>query len=84
MTAHGVDARALGLALGTLWGLAVALLAVVSRTGWGAEWRDLLAEVYLGYDETTKGATVGAVWGFVDGFVGGVVLGGLYNRFAQK
>ena len=76
-----VNPRALGLAIGTLWAIGVALLAIVSRTGWGERWRELLSDAYLGYNETATGALTGAAWGFVDGLVGGVALGWLYNYF---
>lgn len=78
-----LDSRALGLAAGTVWAAAVAVLALVSRTGWGAEWRELLAEVYLGYDESLTGVLVGAAWAFLDAFIGGIALGKAYNRFAN-
>ncbi|MGM0604280.1 MAG: bacteriophage holin [Halobacteriota archaeon] len=76
-----LDSKALGLALGTLWAALVVLLAFTSRSGWGEEWRALLADVYLGYDETNTGAAIGAVWAFLDAFAIGTLLGWLYNRF---
>ena len=84
MSSNGVDARALGLAVGTLWGVAVVLLGLASRTGWGEEWRNLLADVYIGYDGTPTGLAIGAAWGFVDGLVGGFALGRLYDRFSRR
>jgi hypothetical protein len=80
----GVNARALGLAAGTLWGIAVVLLAIVSRTGWGEQWRVLLEDAYIGYDETITGSLIGAGWGFADGAIAGIALGWLYNRFDDR
>lgn len=76
-----VDPLALGLAAGVLWAFVVAALGLTSRFGWGDGWRDLLADLYLGYEESTA---VGTAWGLVDGFLGGYLLGWLYNRFARR
>jgi hypothetical protein len=76
-----VDGVALGRAMGLLWAGAVVVLGLVARRGWGDEWRDLLADVYLGYDSTARGLVIGAVWAFVDGFVGASLLAWLYNWF---
>ncbi|MFB6178528.1 MAG: bacteriophage holin [Halorientalis sp.] len=77
----GVNARALALAVGVLWAGAVTVLGITSRIGWGDRWRSLLADVYVGYDETITGTLIGAVWAFVDGFTGGYLLAWLYNKF---
>ncbi len=78
---HAVNERALGLALGTVWAIVVAALVPLSRIGWGEAWRELLADVYVGYDDTARGTFVGISWGFLDGLVLGTALGWLYNRF---
>ena len=75
-----LDPFALGLAIGLLWAIAVAFLGIVSRFGWGEGWRDLLSDLYLGYEEH---AAVGVAWGLLDGFVGGYLLGWLYNAFRR-
>ncbi len=80
-----LNVRALALAGGVVWGLAILLL-----TYWflirGYEGHTLaqLSKVYLGYSVTWYGAFVGLVWGFVDGFVGGALLAWLYNKFAGQ
>jgi len=80
-----LNVRALGLAGGIVWGLAIFLL-----TYWflilGYEGKTLarLSNVYLGYSVTWYGAFVGLVWGFVNGFIGGALLAWLYNKFAGK
>ncbi|MFT4946820.1 MAG: hypothetical protein ACI8TL_001057 [Natronomonas sp.] len=78
------DARALGKAMGLLWAGAVVVLGVTARRGWGDEWRDLLADVYLGYDSTIKGLVVGSLWAFADAFVGAYTLAWLYNRIRMS
>lgn len=79
--AHGVDRAALARAAGVLWAGVVLGLGLTARIGWGDEWRDLLADLYVGYDSTDRGLVVGALWAFADGFVGAYLLAGLYNRF---
>ena len=80
-----LNVRALGLAGGIVWGLAIFLL-----TYWflifGYEGVTLarLSNVYLGYSVTWYGAFVGLIWGFVDGFIGGALLAWLYNKFAGQ
>ncbi|WIV68326.1 bacteriophage holin [Natrialbaceae archaeon AArc-T1-2] len=76
-----VDPFALGLAAGVLWAVAMAVLGLTSRFGWGDGWRELFADLYIGYEEST---TIGTAWGFVDGFAAGYILGWLYNLFARR
>ena len=78
-----LDKKALGLALGLLWGggLLVATLWVLFADG--GEHLILLRKFYLGYAISFPGAVIGFVWGFVDGFVGGWLFACLYNRFAK-
>ena len=78
-----VDGTAFGMAMGTLWAGAVVFLGLTARLGWGEKWRDLLADVYIGYNSTSRGLAVGAGWAFVDGFVGAYLLAWLYNRFRR-
>jgi hypothetical protein len=75
-----VAARAPGKAIGLLWAGAVVILGVTVRQGWGDEWRNLLSDVYLGYDSTINGLVVGSHWAFAEAFVGGYTLAWLYNR----
>ncbi|WP_331235616.1 bacteriophage holin [Natronorarus salvus] len=78
---HAVNARALGMTLGTVWAIVVAVLVPLLRIGWRGEWRELLANAYIGYDDTATGTLVGMVWPFVDGLVLGTALGRSYDRF---
>jgi len=78
-----VDGTALGKAMGVLWAGAVVVLGLTARAGWGDEWRDLLSDVYLGYDSTSSGLAIGALWAFADAYVGAVLLARLYNGFRR-
>ncbi|MEF8807917.1 bacteriophage holin [Natronomonas sp.] len=79
-----VDGKALGKAMGLLWAGAVVVLGLTACRGWGEEWRDLLSDVYLGYDSTRQGLVVGAGWAFADAFVGAYLLAWLYNLFQRS
>ena len=74
--------RALGMAVGIVWGLSV-LVATLWML-WFAQpsptW-PTLKSLYPGYDVTYMGAFVGLIWGFVDGFIAGALIAWLYNKF---
>jgi fructose-specific phosphotransferase system IIC component len=73
--------RALGLAVGIVWGLGV-LVATLWLIWFGqVTGVPLMKKFYLGYDETYLGALVGFIWGFIDGFVAGALIAWLYNKF---
>lgn len=78
-----LDARALGLAGGFLWGLCVFLCTFWVIWRGGGEHLYLLRQMYIGYTVSVGGAFLGLVYGFVDGFIGGWLLAWLYNRFAR-
>ncbi len=72
--------RALGLALGLVWGLAIMFgtwwLLIFSYRG---EIISRLSQFYIGYSFTWGGAVIGFLWGFVDGFIGGFLIAWIYN-----
>lgn len=80
-----LNAKALGLALGILWGLSVFLatawIIVIGSAG------DTLAKLgafYIGYEVSWTGAAIGLAYGFVDGLIGGLLLAWIYNAFLPK
>ncbi|MGB6364388.1 MAG: bacteriophage holin [Thermoanaerobaculia bacterium] len=77
-----LDKKALGLAMGILWGLAVLVMTVWAMFVGGGEHLILLGKFYLGYGVSPAGALIGLIWGFIDGFIGGWVLAWLYNKLA--
>jgi len=80
-----LNVRALGLAGGIVWGLAIFLLTYwFLLFGYGGTMLAKLSNVYLGYSVTWYGAFVGLIWGFIDGFIGCAVLAWLYNKFAGQ
>lgn len=78
-----IDVHALGLAGGTVWGLAVVFLELTARTDYAERWRLLLEDIYPGYDRTPGDLLGGPLVGFVDGYLACVVFGWLYNSFAD-
>ena len=77
-----LDKKALGLAMGILWGLAVLVMTVWAMVVGGGEHLILLGKFYMGYGISPAGAFIGLIWGFIDGFIGGWVLAWLYNKLA--
>lgn len=80
-----LNIKALALAAGIVWGLAILLLTYwFLLMGYEGETLSRLSNVYLGYSVTWYGGFIGLAWGFVDGLIGGAVLAWLYNRFVPK
>jgi hypothetical protein len=77
--------RALGIAVGLIWGLTVMI-----ATWWllirGAHGHLLstLGAFYFGYSFSFVGGIVGLIWGFVDGFICGFLIAWLYNLVAKS
>jgi hypothetical protein len=74
-------ARALGLAVGTVWGLGVFVVTIWSASMERGKTLSVLAGYYFGYSVTFGGAFVGLLWGFVNGFVFGLAIAWLYSKF---
>jgi len=78
-----ISPKALGLALGILYGLVLCAATLLSfYTGYLSQWTDLLVGVYPYYSVTVEGSIAGLIWGFIDGLIAGVVFGWIYNTFA--
>jgi hypothetical protein len=77
-----LNAKNLGLAAGTLWGISMFVLTIVAiLTGYGVTWLELMASIYPGYTISWIGSIIGLIYGFFDGFVGLYIFGWLYNQF---
>lgn len=72
--------RALGVALGVVWGLTIMLgtwwLLIFRYKG---EMVSKLSQFYIGYSFTWGGAVIGFIWGFIFGFIGGFLIAWIYN-----
>lgn len=79
-----LDEQAIALTSALTLSVWVVFLGLLSRFGWGTYWRDLIADLYLGYSESSTGLAVGGVWAFADGFVAGYAFAWLYNRFTRR
>ena len=78
-----VRKRALGMALGIIWGVSI-FLATLWAIGRGhGETLTQLEGYYLGYSVTYVGAVIGLIWGFIHGFIAGVLTAWLYNMFSK-
>jgi len=76
--------RALGLAMGIVWGLTV-FVATLWVSAWGGgEHFVLLQQFYFGYSISFLGAVLGLIYGFINGFIWGWLFGWFYNAFARE
>jgi type II secretory pathway component PulF len=78
-----LNAKALALSAGIIWGLLIFLLTNISLLrGGGGEHLSRLAQFYIGYSFSFVGSLIGLVWGFVTMFIVGWVFAWLYNKFS--
>jgi len=78
-----LDAIALGLALGIIWGSAMFLLGLMNMgSSWGSGIMHGMATLYIGYKATIPGSIIGGLWGFFDAGLAGVVIAWLYNKIS--
>ena len=77
-----LNAKALGLAGGVLWGAIMLIMTLLAVwTGYGTAMLNGIASIYPGYSIGYLGSLVGLVYGFIDGFIGMFVFAWLYNKF---
>ncbi len=68
------EMHSLGIKLGTIFGVSLVTLAILSMgLGIGDPVILLLASLYKGYAATFVGALMGFIWGFIHGYVVGVL-----------
>ena len=78
-----IDRVALGGAIALVWAGYVGLVGVLARLGWGERWRSILSDVYIGFDETTRGIGVGIGWAALDGLLAGWTVATVYNALSS-
>ena len=81
-----LNVKAMALACGLIWGLALFSLSwwLIVFDGAREQFTSLVGSVYLGYSVTPAGSFVGLVWGFFDGLIGGAIFAWLYNLIAGR
>lgn len=78
-----LNAKALGLTGGILWGASMFVFTLIAfYTGYSADFMKLMTAVYPGYDLSVTGSFIGLAYGFVDAFVGCYIFGWLYNKLS--
>lgn len=83
METYKICPRALGLAIGIMWGLAVLVMGLLSHFyNYGVSFVESLNTLYIVYDSSIQGSFIGGIIGFVGGFLFGFILAWLYNLFA--
>ena len=73
-------ARALGIAIGIVWGLAVFAATIWDVAAGMGKTMALLGVFYPYYRVSLVGSVVGLIWGFVNGFLFGASVAWLYNK----
>jgi hypothetical protein len=80
-----LNAKALALSAGILWGAAVFVITMATLLRGGAgQHVGLLAAVYPGYTVTYLGSIIGLVYGFVSAAALGWLLAWLYNKMGKQ
>lgn len=83
-----LNVKAMALAAGVLWGLALLLVGLANLVweGYGVDFLELAASVYPGYTGAASlwQVIVGTLYGLVDGAIAGAVLAWLYNLCAAR
>ncbi|MBI2668653.1 hypothetical protein HYX14_02310 [Candidatus Woesearchaeota archaeon] len=86
-----LNAKALAVALGGLWGAYVFILGIIltifpnAKFFWvSKELLGMLATLYPGYAATFTGSIVGLLWGILCGAVGGLLITWLHNWALEK
>ncbi len=75
--------RALGTALGIVWGVSIFLVTIWAVARGHGQTFSQLGGYYLGYSVTYVGAVIGLIWGFIHGFIVGVLIAWLYDFFCR-
>jgi len=77
---------ALGVALGSVWGVSLFITTWISYyTGYGRLFLEVLAQsIYPGYTITPLGSFLGLLYGFADGFVSAALIGYIYNKLVKR
>ena len=83
-----VSSRALGMAVGLIWGGAILVVGLIHGLGssYGTAFLQGISSLYPGFHASggLADAAVGTLYGLVDGAVGGFILGWLYNCFLGR
>ena len=79
-----LDVKAVGLAFGIMWGMAMFLLGIMAMfLDRGTVLLEAISSLYIGFNPTWLGSVTGGFWGLVDGGIGGLVFAWLYNKLAK-
>jgi hypothetical protein len=78
------DPQALGISLGILGALAMLLLSIVGKLGYGLEAVRIMAAFHIGYSLSLVGIVVGMGEAAVASYVFGYLTAYLYNRFFRR
>ena len=84
-----LNANALGLTLGVISGVMIAIVTLLNMWwGYANSYTNLLQDIYsfgskysFGYSVSYMGAFMGLIFGFIQGYVTGGLVALIYNKF---
>lgn len=77
-----LNAVALGLAFGVLWGIAILFIGLAATYyAYGHDFVISMGNLYPGYAPSIRGSIFGALIAFVDAFIMAFIIAWLYNKF---
>jgi hypothetical protein len=76
--------KGLAVGLGVSWGICMLFFGLVSISGWGVKFVEIMSSVYIGFKPGFLGGVIGGIWGFIDGAIGGAIIAFVYNAIAKK
>lgn len=79
-----LNIKALGLAIGVLWGVCTLIMGILSMSfDYGTGMVTALGKLYIGYTPTLVGSFIGGIWAFFDALIGGIIFAWLYNKLSK-
>lgn len=80
-----LNAKNLGLAGGTLWGLTLFITTLAAtESSFGSQFLASYGSLHPGYSISIAGSVIGMIYGFICGFVGLYLLARIYNWLEKK
>ena len=79
-----LSVKAVAVAAGTTWAIAILLAGWAAAIGWGSQFVDVFKPYYIGYGPTFLGGIIGGVWAFFDKLIAGLIFALIYNKVCDQ
>lgn len=80
----GLNPLALGYSLAIVSGLAMLVLSIVGKLGYGEEAIRIMQAYHILYSPTPLGIILGIIEGAIAGFIGGYLIAYFYNKATHE